>query len=504
MKKRFFLKVSVVTLLTLLPFMWTHAQSKHSKIGTEDQAADGSVKIKLIHKLQHFDARDKNTYDPDINSPKSVNIHPSGKKFYVNSLEGCVTIAYEMNTWKKLKVINHKFDQSHHGLWAKPSGFFEFTHYTADKRDLNSFDGKPVESTFSHNGRYLWVPYYRRSYDINAQDPSAMAVIDTRTDEIIKLFETGPLPKMVACSNDGKHIAVTHWGNNTVGTINIESNNPDEWHYDNVYVVDYQLKLNFSLTTPVNRDANTGYALRGTVFTPDDHYLIVGCMGGSGGIAVIDMQKKEYLGRVLGMRANIRHIIIKNGWMYLGSNAGGVVQRIKLDTFIEAAKSMQGKTTTLRGWEECAVMTGARTIESSPSGNFVFAACNNASALCVVDTRVMKMVANTTVDSYPVGLDISKDGSIVIITSQGRKGAGGGNAVNIFSVQYAEPEPAPEPYVENDEAVENSENNEMDGEETERKETAVGDWITSPYVLGCIGFLLLLAIVLIILKRKRK
>ena len=309
---------------------------------------------------------------------------------------------------------------------------------------------------------------------------------------------------MVACSNDGKHIAVTHWGNNTVGTLNIESNNPDEWHYDNVYIVDYQLKLNFSLTQSVNRDANTGYALRGTVFTPDDHYLIVGCMGGSGGVAVIDMQKKEYLGRVLGMRANIRHIIIKDGWLYMGSNTGGVVQRIKLDKFIEAAKTMGGKTTHLSGWEECAVMTGARTIESSPSGKFIFAACNNASALCVVDTRIMKMVANATVDSYPVGLDISRDGSIVIVTSQGRKDAGGGNAVNIFSIQYAEPEPAPEPIVEADDSVEKGEAAETDGEETERKVEGFEDWIKSPYAFGSIGCLVLLAIILIIAKRRKK
>ncbi len=477
-----------------------NAQSVHSKMGTEDSSADASVKVKLIHKLQHFDGSDKETFDPDINSPKSVNIHPNGKKFYVNSLEGCVTLVYEMGTWKKLKVINHKFDKSNHNLWAKPSGFFEFTHYTAEKRDLNTFDGKPVESAFSHNGRYLWIPYYRRSYDINAQDPSAMAVIDTRTDEIIKVFETGPLPKMVACSNDGKHIAVSHWGNNTVGTINIDSNNPDEWHYDNVYVVEYQLKLNFSLTTSVNRDSNTGFALRGTVFTPDDHYLLVGCMGGGGGIAVIDMQKQQYLGRVLGMRPNIRHIIIKEGWLYMGSNAGGVVQRIKLDKFLDAATKITGRTTAVGGFEECAVMTGARTIEASPSGRFIFAACNNASKLCVVDTKNMKMVANTTVDSYPVGLDVSRDGQYVITTSQGRKNAGGGNAVNIFQVQYAEPEPVLAPLVE--EIDEMEETAPTTDEEVAQELTADNDY-TLWFIGGGIALILLILIVSVILKKRK-
>ena len=83
---------------------------------------------------------------------------------------------------------------------------------------------------------------------------------------------------------------------------------------------------------------------------------------------------------------------------------------------------------------------GARTIELSPSGRFVFAECNLASKLYVVDTRNMRTVDTISVDSYPVGLDISNDGRFVIVTSQGR-GHEGGNAVNIYEAKYAEPEP---------------------------------------------------------------
>lgn len=436
------IKHTITTIiLFLISIMYADAQPIQSVIGTEETSESNSIRIKLIHKIQHFNAKDTATYDIDINSPKSVNIHPSGRKFYVNSLEGCATVVYEMGTWKKLKVIHHEFNEQNHHLWAKPSGLFEFTHYDSSKRDLNTFNGKPVESTFSHQGRYIWVPYYRRSFDLNAQDPSALAVIDTRNDEIVRMFETGPIPKMVACSHDSRHLAVSHWGDNTVGIINIEGNSPELWHYEKLHVIDYKLKLNYSLTTPVNRDANSGYVLRGTVFTPDDHYLLVGCMGGGGGIAVIDMQKEEYLGRVLGMRANIRHLIIKEGWLYLSINAGGVVQRIRLEKFLSALPAMRNHKTQISGWEECAVLPGARTIEASPSGRFIFSSCNMGSKLCVVDTRCMKMVASADIDSYPVGLDISKDGSTVITTSQGRKNQGGGNAVNIFHISYADPEP---------------------------------------------------------------
>lgn len=430
----------ILTAVMVAACMYMSAQNEpgavHPSVGT--QAQGEGVGLTIVNKHINYRGSTGPYCDAYINSPKSANIHPSGEKYYVNSLEGCATVVYDMKTHKRLKVIEYKFeDEKDASLWSKPSKFYPFTHYT---ENLNTFMGKPVESTFSHGGRYLWIPFYRRTYDLNAQDPSAVAVIDTRSDSIVRLMETGPLPKMVACSHDGRHIAITHWGNNTVGLVNVASLHPEEWFHESLLVVDYVLPLNYSLTEPVDRDNKSGYCLRGTVFTPDDKYLLVGCMGGNGGIAVIEMSTQKYLGRVLGMMPNVRHLVIRDGYLYLSVNKAGYVQRIPLDTFLKAAKSLTGKTTTLSGWQSCKVGDGARTIELSPSGHFVFAACNLASKLYVVDSRSMKVAASIDVDSYPVGLDISNDGRYIIVTSQGR-GNKGGNAVNIYEVEYAEPEP---------------------------------------------------------------
>lgn len=432
--KKYLLSVLFVTAATMVS-----AQIVHPKIGTTVKSDDGRVTVTLIGKKIAWSSSDPNTYDADIHSPKSVNVHPSGKKFYVNSLEGAKTVAYSMDGFKKLAVINHKFDEKKDAaLWSKPSGLYPFTHYNGRGIALNTFFGKPVESTFTHGGKYLWVPYYRRNYDINAQDPSAVAIIDTETDKIIRLMETGPLPKMIATSPDGHYVAISHWGNNTVGLIDISSPDPHQWHHKEVFIIDHQLDLHYSLTSPVDRDNGSGYALRGTVFTPDSHYLFVGCMGGGGGIAVIDLQQSEYMGRLLGMMGNVRHLVIKNQYLYLSINGGGYVQRIELDKFIQAARQMKNKKGEINGWTNCKVGTGARTIELSPSGKYIFAACNNSSALYVVDAKEMKVITHIPVDSYPVGLDISKDGRYIFTTSQGRSG-GGGNAVNIFRVDYARP-----------------------------------------------------------------
>ena len=312
----------------------------HPKIGTTAQSDDGAITITLVAKKQNYGGS-ADTRDADINSPKSINIHPDGSKYYVNSLEGCTTISYDFKTNRKLAVIHHQFREGRDdALWSQPSGLYPWRHY---HNNVNTFAGKPVESTFSHNGRYLWVPYYRRSFDINAQDPSAVAVIDTRSDKVVRLMETGPLPKMVSTSPDGKTVAISHWGNNTVGLIDISSGKPEEWHHKMVLTVDRQLDLNYPLNRSVDRDNGSGYALRGTVFTPDNRYLIVGCMGGGGGIAVIDIQQQKYLGRVLGMMSNVRHLVISNGYLYLSINGGGVVQRMPLKDFMAVARTMDGR-----------------------------------------------------------------------------------------------------------------------------------------------------------------
>lgn len=404
----------------------------HPGLGSITYSSDSALKVTFIRQYQDFNKTLEATRDTDIFSPKSANIHPDGKKFYINSLEGCKTVVYDMRTGVKLKVINHHFDTVRDSaLFSTPSGLFPFRFY---KNNVNTFSGKPVEGAFSHGGRYFWVPFYRRTFDINAQEPSAMAVIDTRTDSTVLVMETGPLPKMVCASHDGRFMVVSHWGDNTVGLIDIQSNNPREWRYLKYFEIDKKLDLHFSLTKPVDRDNSDGWLLRGTVFTPDDKYLLVGCMGKGGGIAVIDMKQQRYLGRVQGMRANVRHLLIRDGWLYLSINRAGFVQRIRLDKFLEAAQNMKNRLVAVSGWEECKVGAGARTIEMSPDGRYVFAACNIDSKLCVVDTRTMQLVMSVDVDSYPVGLDVSKDGKTLITTSQGR-GNQGGNAVNVFSLE---------------------------------------------------------------------
>jgi DNA-binding beta-propeller fold protein YncE len=412
------------------------AQRSGVPIGTNSNSSNSGISITLIKRFQHYNGNTKNEhdiFDNSINSPKSVNILNSKNKFYVNSLEGESTSVFDLTTFKRTKIIKHAFNASNQRLF-KENANDNFSFKTKSS-SLNYFNGKPVESCFSHNGKYLWITYYRRSYDPNAIDPSAVCIIDTDTDSIVRVITTASLPKMIACSPDSKTIAISHWGDNTVSLIDISTNDPQTFAYINNIVIDYKMNLNFSADTKIDRDNNCGNCLRGTEFTPDNKYILVGKMGGNG-IAIIDIEKRKYLGTVTGMKTNLRHLVIKDSMLYLSSNKYGYVQKTALADFVNYF-STNSKIGNYNKWQNAYVGIGARTISIDPTGKYLFAAVNNESKVAIVRTSDMKVLASCDADSYPVGMDISEDGKILIVTAQGKPG-GGGNSVMVFKVSYGE------------------------------------------------------------------
>lgn len=373
-------------------------------------------------------------YDSAINSPKSAAFSEDGTKFYVNSLEGMQTVVYAWPSLERLKVISHTFNSKNQNLFQGEDTVFNYEYYQKPSAGVNVFRGKPVEMAFSHQGHYLWVTYYRRDYDRSAQSPSAVAIIDTRTDEIVRVMPTGPIPKFVAMSPDGKTVAITNWGDNTIGLIDISSASVQDFKYTGHLVVERQLSQADKEGT--NRDATCGYCLRGTVFTPDSRFLLVARMGG-GGIAGFDLQQRKYLGSVMNIKSTPRHLVVtadgKN--LIVSSNVSGYITKLNLDRFVNEMQSAGGKRVNATSGVEVKVGVGARTIELDPTGEYIFAAVNDGIKVVAVKVETMQIVSEVKVDPFPVGLAVSKDGRYLVITSQGRAGQGGGNAVNIIRVE---------------------------------------------------------------------
>jgi len=268
-------------------------------------------------------------------------------------------------------------------------------------------------------------------------------VVDTRTDTIARVLPAGPIAKNAAASPDGRYLALAHWGDNSVGLIDISSSEPAGFFPAAVVAVGPREPPAGS--GAVNRDRECGLCVRGLAWTPDGATLFAGCMGGDGGVAVIDARAPggpALLGRVrLGGKPRDLVVSPDGRWLYISAgNAGAVIR----------AGTAQVTGAALSGGSAADVSTAAavvgglpRSMKLSPDGRWLFAALNGDSQVVVVDASEMTAVARVTVDSFPVGLDISPDGRYLWVTSQGIDGAGG-NSVEIFEVTVpAATEPLP-------------------------------------------------------------
>ncbi len=437
-KKIILLPLFLIAFVSVTSIAQTKEDVVYNKIGATSLPENAPVKMELYARFQHrvyTTQNEKDVYDADISSPKSINYLPAQNKFYVHSLEGFKTVVYDLTTLKKLKVIKHTFNAENQHLFKNGEYIpFDYT-YKYRKSSFNYFKGKPVESCLSHDGKFLWVTYYRRSYDKNSQSPSAVAIIDTEKDEIVRVMPTGILPKMIAASPDNNYIAVTHWGDNTLGIIDISSDDPMDFKYTKHLIVNKRLYFNYKQGEYVNRDKNCGYCLRGTVFTPDFKYLLVGRMGG-GGIAVFDIENDfKYLGVTLTKHHNIRHLVIKYDYLYMSTNINGYIDKVNWKELITNRVENEGQTTNI-ATQGSYVGKGARTIVLSTDGKYIFATVNNESKIVVIDATTMKKVASINADSFPVGLEITDDNKYLLATAQGRSKVGGGHTVTIFEISY--------------------------------------------------------------------
>lgn len=402
--------------------------------------SNGTFKeLKLRKRIQALMVKSKkptDVYESAINSPKSAIYSKDGSKFYINSLEGFTTVVFDSKTLAKKKEIKHVFTEKNNKLFKDNENTIYDYKFKQTKTEYNHFKGKPVESCLSHDGKYLWVTYYRRDWDEHAESPSAVAIIDTETDEIVRVMPSGPLPKMIACSPDNKFIAVTHWGDNTVGIIDIQGDDVMSFKYISHTIVDYRMVMDFASGKHINRDSECGNCLRGTVFTPDGKYILIAKMGSSG-IAVIETNGFKYVGTITGMKANLRHIVINNDELILSSNKFGFVQKAKLKDIMNQEFGDSKTKINYDKWESAEVGPGARTIDVTQDGKYIFACVNNACKIAVVRASDMKVVFSIDASKFPVGMALSPDGKQLIVTSQGKDSVPvSGNAVSVFDVIY--------------------------------------------------------------------
>ena len=398
------------------------------------KASGGGQGLVLVARFQNYNGKPKHPADRwerFVHSPKSVQISPDGARVFVQMLEGGNTVIFDGKKLLRLKVVSHRFGGKQAGLFnrAETRAYARRFRAAGGPRAFNRYLGKPVEGAFSHGGRFLWVTHYRRSFDRNGVMPSSVAIIDTKTEAIVRVMHTGPIPKFLAASPDGRLMAVVHWGGNTVGLIDVSSPRPEGFRHAGEIVVGRRPRLDYD--EQVNRDHVCGFCLRGAVFTRDSRHLLVARMGG-GGIAVLDVKAKRHLGTVFGMKPTPRHLILgpKDERVYLSSNRAGYVSAYRIADLLSAAKR---KKRRLRPLLEKRVGPSIRTIAISPDGETLYATSFRGSKVIALRAKSLEKLFEIPADSYPVGIAVSPDGNHLWVTSQGYR-LRGGNSVMVYKV----------------------------------------------------------------------
>lgn len=387
-------------------------------------------------------------YDPAILSPKSVRFSERGDKVFVNALEGKKTLVYDRFGFHKLGEFSHDFtDQESRLFEGIPNFGYALPAGSETAARFNQFSGKPVEMETSHGGKYLWLPFYRRDFDVRGVLPSAIAIVNTITQRTERVISSGPIPKNIRSSHRGHLIAVTHWGDNAIGLFDIRGRSAKEFQAIKLLVDGKKMDV---LGLPfVNRDEVCGHCVRGLAFSPDDRFLFVGRMAGDG-ISVFDISvpsQGRYLGTLYGLGQRPRDLECTDDALIISFNGSGEIAKVPLAWLLP--EILQGSASVPRDKIQTVLVgEGLRSIEMTRDGQYVFVAVNNTSEVVAVDLKKLKVERRLKVDSYPVGLGLSPDERQLWVTAQGRKGVGG-NSVMVIQLRRPDKELVATPQSQN-------------------------------------------------------
>ncbi len=314
---------------------------------------------------------------------KSVLFNASGSKLYALNLEGMSVYEFDQVTRKVAREF--KFKPTRGTGWD----------YDTDK-PIKSFQEKPVEACFSHNGNILWVSLHNAEgiVPIFVNDDAVMKNLYRQGDTAIKkmaiykvasqttdsaavpLIHTGKTPKVIAVSADNKYLLVSNWHSYTVSVLELDDK---KYPYGKVI-----------------RTIPMGAIPRGVVVDDKRNKSYVAIMGGAR-INVIDNKTWE-VDTPVNVASNPRHIVMDDdGRLFVSYN--------KLSK-VACIDPVTGKTLF-------SAETGAmpRTIMLSKNKKFLFVTCYKGDAVDVfkINEDSFTKIHSLPCKGSPVGVDIFED-----------------------------------------------------------------------------------------------
>jgi len=321
----------------------------------------------------------------DCAGVKAILLNAEGSRVYSVNLEGMSVIEFDRSSKQKLRKLK---------FVATPGKGFDYSK----KVWIDSYEEKPVEGCFTHDGRYLWLSLHNAKgvviwdlwnhdtyvegrpykeawlYDYSAPRADQSPMPEKKKVRLLWI-QTGTTPKVVTAAPDGKYLFVSNWHSNTVSILDIASHNPAEWK-----------KID---------DLSLGPIPRGLTVAQDSKTLYVAQMGGRT-VSVVDLLKLQKI-RSIDVGLNPRHLLIHNNCLYVSLNRPAKLVKIDLlqERMMKTADT--GRT--------------PRTIVCTPDGRFLFVTCYKENLVQLFATDSMQLLQSWESPGHPVCIDVFQHGN---------------------------------------------------------------------------------------------
>ncbi len=231
------------------------------------------------------------------------------------------------------------------------------------------------------------------------RDSSDIAVIDTRTDQVIRRIALGKFtnPHMAMLTNDGKKILVSATGR------------------DRFLIVDLATEV-------VERTVETGQAPEHFDITMDDRFAYVGNMEDST-VSVIDLKEGKEVRRLKGFFEPHGFSVLPGDNKVYVSNFGAHEVRS-----VEIPSQQLAKRLAIGNVHRAAIrdpkryqsdLKGIANPTPSIDGRFIFAADGDAGVVGIIDTETDRVIKTLKVGEAPWRAYASPDGRFMMVPNNG-------------------------------------------------------------------------------------
>ncbi|MCS6983510.1 MAG: YncE family protein [Leptospiraceae bacterium] len=295
-------------------------------------------------------------------SPKSV-VHAGNGLFFAQNMMYSHTITVYNRRYEHIKTIPDSVELYAYGYRAYPKG--------------QKYRGAPVEASFTHGGKYIWVSQYQmygpgfsnpghdRCTPAGQHDPSFVYKINTENFVIEKVIKVGAVPKFQASTPDSRYVLVANWCSWDISVIDTERN-------ETVHSV------------------KVGRYPRGIAITKDSAKAYIAVMG-SYDVAVLDLKSFEltwlrHLGR------SPRHLLLSedDSYLYVSFNGEGKVGKVATDSGKIVAKINTGSQ--------------PRSMVLSDDGRYLYVVNYGSDTVSKIDTQSMVVLQTVKVNHHPIGI----------------------------------------------------------------------------------------------------